>query len=104
MRIVSTKSGYTYNASTDLWSLDMLRKAFRTGNSIVVALPKEAVELLGLAEGKEVSLEVDREKRQIILSPVEASLATTGVDREFARQVSEFIEEYRSALETLAKK
>ncbi len=82
----------------------MLRKVFRTGNSIVVALPKEAVELLGLAEGKEVSLEVNRERRQVILSPVEASLAAVGVDLEFARQVSEFIDEYRPALETLAKK
>ncbi len=82
----------------------MLRKVFRTGNSIVAALPKEAVELLGLAEGKEVSLEVDREKRQIILSPVEASLAVASGNQEFACQVSEFIEEYQPALETLARK
>jgi antitoxin MazE len=80
----------------------MLRKVFRTGNSMVVSLPKEALELLGIAEGSDVSLELDREKRQIILSPVETSLAAAGVDEEFARQVSEFIDQYRLALETLA--
>jgi antitoxin MazE len=80
----------------------MLRKVFRTGNSVVVSLPKEALELLGIAEGSDISLDLDREKRQIILSPVKAPLAVAGVDEEFARQVSEFIEQYRTALETLA--
>jgi antitoxin MazE len=80
----------------------MLRKVFRTGNSVVVSLPKEALELLGIAEGSDVSLDLDRKKRQIILSPVETPLAAAGVDEEFARQVSEFIDQYRTALETLA--
>jgi putative addiction module antidote len=82
----------------------MFRKVFRTGNSLVIALPKEAVELLGLAEGKEVSLELDRENRQVILAPVEYTLSSAGVDPEFARQVSDFITQYRTALEALAKK
>jgi putative addiction module antidote len=80
----------------------MLRKVFKTGNSVVISLPKEALELLGISEGSNISLDLDREKRQIILTPVEAPLATAGVDAEFARQVSEFIEQYRTALETLA--
>jgi antitoxin MazE len=80
----------------------MLRKVFKTGHSVVISLPKEALELLGIAEGSDVSLDLDRKKRQIILSPVEAPLAAVGVDEEFARQVSEFIDQYRLALETLA--
>jgi putative addiction module antidote len=80
----------------------MLRKVFRTGNSVVISLPKEALELLGIAEGSDVSLDMDREKRQIILSSINAPLAAAGVDEEFARQVSEFIDQYRPALETLA--
>ncbi len=32
----------------------MLRKVFRTGNSIVVSLPKEALDYLGISEGSEV--------------------------------------------------
>lgn len=79
----------------------MLRKVFRTGNSIVVSLPREAVEFLGLTEGSEVSVELDREQRQLVLAPVADE--TGEVDAVFARQVSAFIERYRPALEALAK-
>jgi hypothetical protein len=50
-----------------------------------------------------VAVDLDRENRQIIISPSETSLATAGVDEEFARQASEFIEAYRPALKALAK-
>jgi hypothetical protein len=39
----------------------------------------------------------------VILKPVEVSLAGSGVDEDFALQVAEFIEQYRPALEELAK-
>lgn len=81
----------------------MLRKIFKTGNSIVVSLPKEMIEPLGVRDGSDVSLELDREHRQIIIRPVEMPIAAVGVDEEFARQVSEFIAEYRPALEALSK-
>jgi antitoxin MazE len=81
----------------------MLIKVFRTGNSVVVSLPREALEFLGIQEGQEVAVDLDRENRQIIISPSETSLATAGVDEDFARQVSEFIETYRPALKALAK-
>jgi hypothetical protein len=35
---------------------------------------------------------------------VEMPIAASGVDEEFARQVSEFITKYRPALNSLAKK
>jgi antitoxin MazE len=79
----------------------MRRKVFRTGNSMVVSLPREAVDFLGLTEGSEVSVELDREQRQLVLAPVVEG--SGGVDAEFARQVSAFIERYRPALEELAK-
>ncbi len=79
----------------------MVRKVFRTGNSLVVALPRDALASLGVTEGAQVSIEVDRERRQIVISPVEQQLP--GVDETFARQVSEFIERYRPALEALAR-
>jgi putative addiction module antidote len=81
----------------------MLRKVFRTGNSIVVSLPREALEYLNIREGAEVELDLDREKRQVILRPVEMPLASLGVDEDFAHQVAKFIEQYRPALEALAK-
>jgi len=82
----------------------MLRKIFKTGNSVVVSLPKEALDWLGLSEGEAVAVDLDREKRQIIISLPPEDLAAAGVDEAFARQVAEFIEEYRPALEALAGK
>jgi antitoxin component of MazEF toxin-antitoxin module len=82
----------------------MLRKVFRTGNSTVVSLPKDVTDPLGVKDGSDVSVELDREHHQIIIRPVELPIAALGVDEEFARQVSEFIAEYRPALQSLAKK
>lgn len=81
----------------------MLRKIFRTGNSTVISLPKETLEYLRLSEGSEVSVELDRERGRIVIRPLETSLAEVGVDETFAHQVETFIEQYRPALEALAK-
>ena len=81
----------------------MIRKVFKTGNIVVISLPKEALSLLGISEGSDVSVDLDREKRQIVISPAVEPLAVIGVDEEFARQVAEFIDQYRPALEALAK-
>ncbi|MBN2148006.1 MAG: hypothetical protein JW726_11485 [Anaerolineales bacterium] len=81
----------------------MLRKVFRTGNSMVVSLPREALDYLNIQEGAEIEIDLDRENRQVILKPVKMPLTTLGVDEKFARQVDEFIEQYRPALEELAK-
>jgi antitoxin MazE len=80
----------------------MLRKLFKTGNSIVVSLPKDVIEPLGVSEGTDVSVELDREKGQIVIRPVQSPI-TGAIDAKFARQVAEFIEEYRPALEALSK-
>jgi putative addiction module antidote len=80
----------------------MIRKIFKTDNSIAVSIPKDILEQLDLSEGDDVSVELDREQRQIVISPVEKPLAVS-VNEEFARQVNDFIEEYRPALEALAK-
>lgn len=79
----------------------MTRKIFKTGNSLVVSLPKESVKLLGLQEGSVVSVAVDEEHGRIIIEPVVSAL--DDIDATFAQQLAEFIEEYRPALEALAK-
>jgi antitoxin MazE len=81
----------------------MLRKVFKTGNSLVVSLPKDLLETLGLRDGADVSVELDRKNRQILIRSVEPAL-TGALSEEFALQVSEFIEQYRPALEALANK
>jgi len=79
----------------------MTRKIFRAGNSLVVSLPKDAIELLGVGEGSEVYIELDREEKRVFILPTNPEIE--GIDEEFARQVNEFIEKYRPALEALAK-
>lgn len=78
----------------------MIRKIFKTGNSMVVSLSKEMLDALQLHEGSEISIELDQEQGQIVMTP--AAPAADGVDADFARQVADFIEEYRPALEALA--
>jgi len=79
----------------------MQRKVFRTGNSIVVSLPKDALDFLEITEGSEVRVELDKEQQRLVIAPAQPGLSVIGED--FARQVSEFIERYRPALEALAK-
>ena len=79
----------------------MVRKLFRAGNSLVVSLPKESIHLLGLQEGSEVSVEWKAEEKEIVIKPAQATLAE--IDESFAQQVADFIEQYRPALETLAR-
>ena len=81
----------------------MLRKVFKTGNSVVISLPKDALELLDIRVGSDVSVDLDRENRQIVITPVEEPLAVVGVDEVFAQQVADFIEQYRPALEALSR-
>ncbi len=79
----------------------MLRKIFKTGNSTVVSIPREMLESLGVGEGSDVSIELDAATGQIVIRPVERAIP--GVDEAFARQVAEFVAEYRPALEALAR-
>ena len=79
----------------------MLRKVFRTGDSFVVALPKEMLDALQIVEGSEVAVELDTARQQIVIAPLGS--ATEGVDAAFARQVADFIDTYRTALESLAQ-
>jgi len=81
----------------------MIRKIFKTGNSLVVSLPKEVLDVLQLSNGDRVSVELDLGKRKIVISSVMLPLAFSGVDEAFAQQVDAFIEQYRPALEELAQ-
>jgi antitoxin component of MazEF toxin-antitoxin module len=81
----------------------MARKVFRTGNSTVVSLPPDALEYLGISDGAEVSVELDRENRRILITPLENPLAAMGVDEQFNQQLQAFIDLYRPALEELAR-
>jgi putative addiction module antidote len=81
----------------------MHRKVFKTGNSLVVSLPKDAIEEMRISEGSVMSVYYNRETKKLIVEPIETGQVIEGVDEEFAKQVSEFIEEYKPALDKLAE-
>jgi antitoxin MazE len=81
----------------------MIRRLFRTGNSIVLSLPKQVLDALGVKDGESVNLELDREQHRVIITPVEKPFILDGVNEEFASQVDEFIQQYRPALNELAR-
>jgi putative addiction module antidote len=81
----------------------MIRRLFKTGNSIVLSLPKEVLDNLGIKDGERVNLELDQERRRVIITPAEKPIAIAGVNETFARQVDTFIQQYRPVLDELAK-
>lgn len=60
---------------------------------MVVSLSKELLDALQLSEGSEVSIELDLAQGQIIMTPTTST--ADGVDALWARQVADFIAEYR---------
>ncbi len=79
----------------------MTRKIFRTGNSTVVSLPVDVLEIVGLSLGDEVTVTADPENQWIVVAPTAQTLP--GVRPDFLDQVDRFIERYQPALETLAR-
>ncbi len=53
--------------------------------------------------GSVVSVYFDRVTKKLIIEPIDPDKEVEGISEEFAKQVSEFIEEYRPALDELAK-
>ncbi|MFO7943631.1 MAG: AbrB/MazE/SpoVT family DNA-binding domain-containing protein [Anaerolineales bacterium] len=81
------------------WEGEMSRNIFKSGNGLVVTLPKNMLAYLQLGEGDEVHLRLDPERRQIVIKPTESPAETSTVDLEFAGQVANFIK-LLSRLET----
>lgn len=72
-----------------------------TGDSLAVTLPKDMLDLFGLGAGDEVSVQVDREQGQIVITPAQG--VEEGINADFVRQVDDFIHTYRPELEALAR-
>jgi len=80
----------------------MLRKIFKTGNSVVVSLPQEYLDALGLQLGGEVELELDRKARTLTMIPQTPAPESVGIDADFAAQLEAFIADYGATLNELA--
>lgn len=79
----------------------MARKIFRSGNSTVVSIPPEVLDLLDLDPGDEVNVAADPERRRIVVTPTEA--AGLAESRHIGPRLGELIERYGPALERLAE-
>ncbi len=49
----------------------MARKIFRSGNSTVISIPLEVLDLIHLEPGDEVNVVADPEHRRIVVTPTE---------------------------------
>jgi antitoxin component of MazEF toxin-antitoxin module len=79
----------------------MVSKLLKTEQGWVVLLPENTLEVLGLTPDTEVSVALRPDLQQIVITP--ADLPWQDVDEVFAQQLADFIEQYRPALEALAK-
>lgn len=80
----------------------MNRKVFRSGNSLAVTLPPDALARMGITEGSEVEVTEDVASGTLTLRSADADLAN--VDLQLMRHLAEFVERYRPELEALANR
>lgn len=78
-----------------------VRKIFKAGNSSVISLPASMLKTLGLREGSHVSVEINREGREIVLKPIVVKNSNVSVD--FVRIVDKLMVDYEYAVRRLAK-
>jgi putative addiction module antidote len=76
----------------------MTQKVLKVGSSAAVTIPKKSLEDLRIAVGDSVHVEVDRKRKAVIIEPLEKT------DKELLEWTKKFINQYRPALEALAKK
>ena len=79
----------------------MDQKVIKTGDGLAVTLPEEVIDALHLSEGSQVSVKLDADRHYVLLAL--GGKPMPEIDPIFAQQVTEFIEQYRPALEALAK-
>jgi antitoxin component of MazEF toxin-antitoxin module len=78
----------------------MVRKLFRTGNTLAVGLPTDMAAVLGLTENDYVEVEIDAVAGALLIWPRRAR-QRVGLDSEYVRRVGEFVRDYGSALAAL---
>jgi len=77
----------------------MTQKVLKIGDSAAVIIPKKSLKELGLRPGDEVSVQIDKKQRKVLIEPLMKE-----VDKALLDWTRKFIERYRPALEALAKK
>ena len=78
-----------------------VRKLFKAGNSVVVSLPLDMLKAMGLSDGAHVSVELNRERRELLLKPVLTRKSNFSLD--FVRMVDKLLVDYDYQLRRLAE-
>jgi len=78
-----------------------VRKIFKAGNSCVVSLPANLLKSLGIREGSHVSIEVNRENRELILKPV--VVKKNDMSMEFVRLIDKLLVDYDYTIRRLSE-
>jgi hypothetical protein len=78
----------------------MVRKVFRAGSGLAVAIPGAMAEALGIGEGDFVHLEHDAAAGAVLLWP-RAAHTRLGVSSEYVHVVGAFLRDYGDALAAL---
>lgn len=79
----------------------MTQKLLKVGSSAAVTIPKKSLKDLGLKIGDDIAVEVNKEKRTVLISPTKMLSAK---DVRIAELTFNFIKRYRKDLEALARK
>ena len=78
----------------------MIRKLFRTGNTLAVSVPAAAVDALSVAEGDYVLVEHDAAAGALLVWPL-AARERLGLGGDYVRTVAAFLRDYGDALAAL---
>lgn len=76
----------------------MTQKVLKVGSSAAVTIPKRVLQELALKTGDRVTVTFDKERKQLSVAPA------VKINDELLEWTRSFIEQYRPALEELAKK
>ena len=76
----------------------MTQKVLKVGSSAAVTIPKKSLKDLGLKVGDSVRVEIDMKAKRVLIE------SASKVNPEILDWSDQFIKQYRSALEVLAKK
>jgi antitoxin component of MazEF toxin-antitoxin module len=79
---------------------EMIRKLFRTGNTLAVGVPQTMADSLGLIASDYVEVEVDATAGALLVWP-RAARARLGLSSDYVRTVAEFLRDYADALAAL---
>ncbi len=77
----------------------MTRKIIKIGSSKGITIPEETMKKLNLQRGEKVEVTFNEKNRVIEVKPAKKE----SEDQQLLKWTKEFIEEYRDALEKLAK-